>query len=120
MRPKKIEKTMMQIVPAHPGWFIVEPLINEDFKTITGLDLSPVLAWSVEVTVYDDGSQYSYALPVGAEDYSGESALKRPDGTFLIPDSCWFDSEASLIKYWKERRRETQERERPYNPLARS
>ena len=102
------------VVSAQPGWFVVDPWIEDD-DTIREFGLEPVIAWAIEITddanEMDEPSFNSYAITAEpfANDW-GDQILKRPDDTYLAPCDRSFRSEKEMLAYLNEQRLEKLER----------
>lgn len=99
-------ETTSTIVPAHPGWFVVDLLHPEG--RAPELYLSAVIAWDVHRSVIERSSydkqidHYVIAISVDSGVGSNPKMLKRPDGKFEETiDGCVFDTEADALAYLK-------------------
>ena len=102
------------VVSAQPGWFVVDPWIEDD-DTIREFGLEPVIAWAIEITddanERDEPSFYSYAITV--EPFTNDwedQLLKRPDGTYVAPCDRSFRTDEQVLAYLNEQRRKELER----------
>ncbi|WP_413206960.1 hypothetical protein [Rhodospirillum sp. A1_3_36] len=94
----KVEQKITQIVPAAPGWKLCELIGQEDDTNDIGY--MDVVAWLV-IAEYSEGAWTTSSLPVVADSEicEGSMLLRRPDGKFTHPDSCYLETEEEAIKY---------------------
>ena len=93
----------MKIIPAHPGWDVVSPDIDE-YEKVRGLYFEPVIAWCIDFEDYHPGYKGEHPLvyPITAENWSDEEILRKPDGMFIEPASEIFADEREVIKRFQE------------------
>ena len=99
MSEVKLTKT---IVPANPGFFVVDPFKGEETETYIGFDLTPIIAWIIEQDQY--GHSASPVLP-DAEPM-GEMIIKYPDGGFVLPYDRRLDDETAVIEFLNKQQQE--------------
>ena len=100
------KKKHVTVVPAQPGFSVVESCGGPNGEKDVSLAYSPVIAWHV-IAEYDDetGQSYSWSIPIGIE--SGppdEYAIKTPAGEFVFPESCTVQDEEGALKEFRDAR----------------
>jgi hypothetical protein len=87
--PKQKASASTPIVAAQPGFFHVEPEIDDEGK-VTGLYESPILAWAM------DG-----AVPIGVSlDWTEVTGIvKEPSGRYVIPGDQCFPSASEVLEH---------------------
>ena len=92
--------TLHTIVPANPGWAIVQFVGGADDDS-NHLWYDPIIAWDIDRNQGDH-----IVVPLTTEggvnmNYAGLRAFKRPDGTFETFDGGRCKTEADLIETFK-------------------
>jgi hypothetical protein len=92
------------IVPAQPGFNVVEPDWNEGATEVVGLSLTPVVAWAIED--YKVGS-YNVALPITPEIFTDSdiACVRTPTGDFIFPGSVTLNNEVEVREYIQKRQK---------------
>ena len=96
-------KNERTVVPAQPGYFVVQRWGGEKEDDLGGLHLLPVLAWVTEISVYDDESpttqlmgdvRVTTSYPVTLESVTVDDSyiIKCPDGRYFSPELQYWDT----------------------------
>jgi hypothetical protein len=113
----------IRIITAHPGWFVLQPIIGED-DSVKGLQEMPVIAWAVHIARFLDPNfldpeEYTFnAIPIGFDKLSTWAvrcsawAVRSPTGDLFLSHGQRFSTEQELIKHFATLR--AFERERGY------
>jgi hypothetical protein len=96
------EPVSTSIIPAAPGWSILERIHEADGK-ISGFHRAAVIAWKVDLFSRRTGETYVITTPITPE-VGGidDDILERPDGVIVLVELCDFDTEAEAIDYLNE------------------
>lgn len=97
---------VLSIVPAHPGWHVLEPVEDENRKVVALYPI-PVVAWRVDSTEHANGRLSTLVWPVGIEDVEEGWALRGPDGRIVIAGEQPFGSEDELLAHLNAEQRVT-------------
>jgi hypothetical protein len=92
------------VIPALPGWKLAQ-YIGECDGIAASIVYEHIIAWDVELAVYEDEKHGSlrYLVPLtahGDEVGSNPQAIKSPDGKFIIQGDRSFDDEAALLEHF--------------------
>lgn len=79
------------IIPAPPGWYVVEEVIDPDLTKVVDLCQSPIVAWSIR----DRGAEVVPVLPYGAPG-ADFPIIKDPDGYYWMFDGSTKDQKAVM------------------------
>ena len=93
------------IVPAAPGWYALEPVID-DANAIREFVRAPIVAWKIETNaVKTTGATFESVTAITAEGDVRDQRLQTPDNLYLIPFVGEFETEAALLSYLNDNRR---------------
>jgi hypothetical protein len=97
------ENSRLIVVPAQPGFDLVEPCRNAQ-GVVDELMLVPIVAWAVEViwqrfSGHGDGYAGSVVYPVTIESPSDpfRQVIRTPTGKFHFCENCVMDDEAAAV-----------------------
>lgn len=83
-------QAIVQVIPAQPGYFVLEPVWGDDTRAPVEWSQDPVIAWRVE----SDGPTTNWLIPIGIENSNYENnAVLCPDGQVRAFDRSWESTE---------------------------
>ena len=86
------------IIPAQPGWNVLEPLTDETGKVISFFR-QPIIAWRVETQESQrTEKRFDIPHPVTIESVNDDALIERPDGIIVALEDRWFESEADALE----------------------
>jgi hypothetical protein len=73
--------TAPTIIPAQPGYYIAEPTFTDDTDEVTGIALTPVVAWLLKYQpVTDDDFEAVTVEPIGMEGWCDDGDIQTVGG----------------------------------------
>jgi hypothetical protein len=99
------------VLPAHPGFFIIEDYEDEDGNVLLCFDV--IVAWGIQedVSRLRDGTRYLYyATPISvdlgsAEHFDQERPILVPDGQVISPMNRSWDSKEAYLEELKKKKK---------------
>ena len=84
-----------------PGWFLCGLMRHESGDMDKDeLTYDPVVAWEIETVTTPRGRvRIAHPITLEPEDHSYDRVLKSPDGQFICPCYCRFETAAGVIAY---------------------
>ena len=72
-----------KIIPAFPGWFVLEGCFDDCGEKIIEIVELPVIAWAIsaKVSIYENQS-HGYAYPITTAGLHEDAIIKSPDGSY--------------------------------------
>lgn len=89
-----VEITFSTLLPAQPGYCVLEAIGEDAFPTQIHRD--PIIAWAIES---DSCAPYPVTLS-GVQ--TGFAAIERPDGVVEKPCDAWYSSAAGWLRWMQE------------------
>lgn len=104
---KWYETVSVTIVPASPGWFVLDPVQDEDGQ-VREFHREPVIAWRIELGRSERRGYFTMVNPVTVEHVpdAGE-IMQRPDGRIAFAVDRDFHDEEEALAYATEIARTT-------------
>lgn len=103
-----MKQHQVHIVPAQPGWVVLEPVWNDD--KVTDFTADDVIAWKVktwlEVDIAGERDFGEKCSPITLHGHDSK-ILRSPTGRILIPEEYDFESMESLTKHLNAERAKT-------------
>lgn len=115
---RKRETLSPTVVPALPGYFIVNVYFDNDLLDPTPfIDETPIIAWIVEPRRWIErsypGVWEAHAMPVTPDDYTPDVyAIKTPQGIYIFPADATVETQAAAVRRFRERQHQHAEFDR--------
>lgn len=95
---KNDETIESSIVQARPGWFVIEPVYDEN-KKVVETSRSEILAW--KIISHGVGDEFPDVVPITIESYSTPAMFLSPEDRYFIAEIESFENETEVINYFK-------------------
>lgn len=95
-----MKNVIVTIVPAQPGWTVLEAVRREG--EVIGFYRYPIVAWLVEAYPPEKpghGDYRTFAFPVTTDEVEDKKITRAPNGNVIIRNEARFDNEAQAIEY---------------------
>lgn len=96
-------------IPAHPGYFVAEPVIEADVAT--SFVYIPIIAWGIEPisSRRSRGGGLEWlspdVVPITVEGANKDSPIRLPFGEYCFPDEATFKSAEDALAYINEKQK---------------
>ena len=100
---KEMKEDKVNIIPAAPRFFILDPMTAMETGIFDGFVKEPIVAWRIVTThIYDSKDTFSVAEPVTLETVGDNYFILTPSGEVIDPEVAWFKNEEDAAKAAKE------------------
>ena len=92
------DKSSVTIIPAAPGWQVLEPVDGEDGRACE-FYRQPIIAWRIETYRNRREKLASIVEPVPVDENESPDIIQEPGGLIRFLTEAEFESEADALAY---------------------